>query len=460
MSPTDSIGDDLHSLIVRTDMAYAVPNDHAKNATEANEYHSVDTIATLPTWPAPLMPAAYHGLIGDIVRAVEPHTEADPVALVIQTLVAAGNAVGRNPHFMVGSDRHGLNLFTVLCGPTSSGGKGLSWSRVSHLFTLAGLGFLPNVKAGLASGEALIWQIRDPSGSGKEFDSGVSDKRLLIVEGEFASHLHIMARPRNTLSSQMRLAWDGSKLFNTVKGVPLSASNPHVSVIGHITPQELRRCIDGTELVNGFFNRFLPVMVRRSKDLPHGGEIDELIFEDLAGRLRSVLMRGMKMQRLQRSDTARKHWEILYPQLKGAGIGLVGAATSRAAAQVTRLSCIYAILDGVTAIEVSHTNAALAVWRYVTESTSYLFGGGFGDPDVEKLWMALLDSGTEGMSMTDIHRLFSNHSRPAVNALTTLQEQGYVRSEKLSTAGRPKLIWHAVQRSSVVGFDWPEEADL
>jgi hypothetical protein len=30
------------------------------------------------SWPAPLSAEAFHGLVGDIVRAVEPHSEADP----------------------------------------------------------------------------------------------------------------------------------------------------------------------------------------------------------------------------------------------------------------------------------------------------------------------------------------------------------------------------------------------
>jgi hypothetical protein len=34
---------------------------------------------TVPSWPE-LAPEALHGLAGDFVRMIEPHTEADPVA--------------------------------------------------------------------------------------------------------------------------------------------------------------------------------------------------------------------------------------------------------------------------------------------------------------------------------------------------------------------------------------------
>jgi hypothetical protein len=46
---------------------------------------------TLPPpagWPAPPAPAVYHELLGEIVTRSAPHTEADPVAILTQLLVA------------------------------------------------------------------------------------------------------------------------------------------------------------------------------------------------------------------------------------------------------------------------------------------------------------------------------------------------------------------------------------
>ncbi len=84
-------------------------------------------------WPDPLPTEALHGLAGDVVRTMEPHSESDPAALLLQTLAAFGNLVGREPHFMAESDWHGTNLFVVLVGATSKGRKGSSWSRVKTL---------------------------------------------------------------------------------------------------------------------------------------------------------------------------------------------------------------------------------------------------------------------------------------------------------------------------------------
>jgi hypothetical protein len=87
-------------------------------------------------WPV-MHEAAMHGLAGRVVRTIEPHTEADPNAILMQFLVAAGNAVGPNPcHFRDG-DYHRCKLFAVLAGITSKARKGTSWNRVRQVMSYA-----------------------------------------------------------------------------------------------------------------------------------------------------------------------------------------------------------------------------------------------------------------------------------------------------------------------------------
>ena len=52
-------------------------------------------------WPAPPDRAAFHGLPGQIVAKIAPHTEADPIAILIQLLVCAGALIGRDAYFQV-----------------------------------------------------------------------------------------------------------------------------------------------------------------------------------------------------------------------------------------------------------------------------------------------------------------------------------------------------------------------
>jgi hypothetical protein len=82
------------------------------------------------SWPKPLEDAAYHGIAGDFVGAIEPHTEADPVSLLVQLLTAIGNYLGRDAYYPVGAARHHANVFVLLIGETSRGRKGTGLAEV------------------------------------------------------------------------------------------------------------------------------------------------------------------------------------------------------------------------------------------------------------------------------------------------------------------------------------------
>ena len=69
-----------------------------------------------------------------------------------------------------------------------------------------------------------------------------------------------------------------------VKNSPAKATGAHISIVGHITRDELRRLLTQTESANGFANRFCWLAVKRSKCLPDGGAIDTVNFEDVVAR--------------------------------------------------------------------------------------------------------------------------------------------------------------------------------
>jgi hypothetical protein len=85
-----------------------------------------------PAWPQ-LNPAALTGLAGRIVDTIAPYSEADPVAILMHTLISLGNLVGPGPHARVEKDPHPARLFGVLVGRTGKGRKGLSWSTPGRL---------------------------------------------------------------------------------------------------------------------------------------------------------------------------------------------------------------------------------------------------------------------------------------------------------------------------------------
>jgi hypothetical protein len=74
-------------------------------------------------WPK-LSNKALHGLAGILTMAIDPYTEADLAAVLLNILTAFGNIVGSAPHFRIEHTSHPLRLFVALVGMTAKGRKG------------------------------------------------------------------------------------------------------------------------------------------------------------------------------------------------------------------------------------------------------------------------------------------------------------------------------------------------
>jgi Primase C terminal 2 (PriCT-2)/Protein of unknown function (DUF3987)/RepB DNA-primase from phage plasmid len=403
-------------------------------------------------WPT-MDGAAYHGLAGDVVHTIEPHTEADPVAVLIQVLIYFGNIVGGAPYYLIEADKHHTNLYGVLVGATSKARKGTSDGRARSVFTEADAQWVEDrIRGGLSSGEGFIDPIRDEvrKWNAKEqqfeiIDPGITDKRLMVVEAEFAGALTAMERPGNTLSVMVRKAWDGHKLATMTRHSPIKVTAPHVSIIGHSTQDDIRAGLTRTDAANGFANRFIFACIKRSKTLPHGGNLSPETIQALATRIKQAVEHASKAGRLTMTPEARETWEAVYPTLSAGQAGLLGAITARGEAQVIRLSLVYALLDGAEHVDVPHLKAALAVWEYCEASAAYIFGNALGDPVADEISIALQHAGRDGMSRTAIRDLFGRHrssDRVGV-ALALLVTKGRARVEHQTSGGRPVEMWFA-----------------
>jgi len=280
----------------------------------------------------------------------------------------------------------------------------------------------------------------------KKEDPGVEDKRLLVVEPEFASTLRVMRGESNILSGVIRSAWDSGDLNNLTKNSPARATGAHISLIVHITQDELRRELTATDAANGFANRFVWVCARRSQLLPFGGNIDTKVLDKSGRKLDSATKFARSVQQMRMSKNARKLWRKTYPVLAAEIPGLLGAVTSRAEPQVIRLAMIYALLDRSRFIQTSHLSAALAVWLYCEGSARYVFGDAIGDPTGDAILRELRQQ-PNGLTRNEIRELFSrNRSEAEISrALSFLLENSWVSCTPEQTGGRPSERWTATR---------------
>lgn len=400
---------------------------------------------------------ALYGLAGEVVKAIEPHSEADPVALLVQLLVSFGSVIGRSAHFEAEADRHYTNLFTVIVGESSRGRKGSSLGHIRRLLEEADAGWAGCITGGLTSGEGLVHHVRDEN---VDFMPRAvrESKRALVIESEFASVLRVQKREGNTLSTIIRQAWDTGNLNVMRRNHPDKATNAHISIIGHVTSDELRRCLQDTDAVNGYANRFLWVCARRSKKLPEGGYFNQTDISPLIVRLRGAVEFARTAGMMKRDEDARLLWRQIYSQLDDEiSSGRLGAIVSRAEAQVMRLACVYALLDCSEVVKRVHLEAAKAVWDYCVASARYIFSTHVLSKRAQKFLDALRDAADVGLNKTELYRRNGNRTDGVDEALAELREADFAISKSVPTAGRTEERWFVV-KADVRTCDFDEES--
>ena len=126
---------------------------------------------------------------------------------------------------------------------------------------------------------------------------------------------------------------------------------------------------------------------------------------------------------------------------------MAGKVLSRAEAQVMRLACVYAVLDGSLLVRLEHLKAAGALWDYCESSVRLVFGDALGDSNVEKLLAALKAASPNGMTKSEINvKVFGRHKKAAEMAtiLSDLLTAGLsCRRVGVGTGGRtPELDFY------------------
>ena len=286
----------------------------------------------------------------------------------------------------VGNTWHHTRQFMLHIGRSGRGRKGDAVSLISRiekaLKTLSPDATPKVHRGGLSSREGLVYLIHDGYSEGKTEVEAVLDKRLLVIESEFANVLHQGKREGNTLSAALRDCWDGVSMKPATKSSRLWATDPHIAMIGAVTPGELLGLMASRELTNGFANRFMMFWAERTKMLAFPRATRQEDVDALAQRVLGVLTfckaerwAEKDDMRVELSPEARKRYEKLYHgELNDNSAGeRITALIERRAPMLLRLAMLFALCDLTTTVEVHHINAALAWVRYSVESVKFIF---------------------------------------------------------------------------------------
>jgi hypothetical protein len=407
-----------------------------------------DDGTTVPTVPWPTLNAtAMHGTTGKIVNLVAQHTEADPAAILVQLMAQFGAAVGPGPHFIAGNDRHQAIINPLIVGRTNSGAKGTSLGVVDAIRRQALPWFDEFVTSGLSSAEGLIERVRDSSGDpeSKDYDSGVDDKRLMVIEPEYKSVLVRQKRDGNTLSATLRDAFDCRTLRTlTRQHNKLTATQPHIVIIGHVTPKEFRATLDDNDLAGGSVNRLLICLSRRSRLHSRFGNIPPKILSKAADLFDNAYKLAVQRGKVEFTEEFWAAWESAYRNLnRDRPDTRATDATARAVTIVLRLSLIYALVDGAEDIDADHLNAALALWAYCEDGARWLFSTYENEIQTENtggLAEFIRTGGPDGRTRTEISvDHFKRNTRAAeiTSQLMQLVHDGVVIEIKDETGARP-----------------------
>jgi hypothetical protein len=367
--------------------------------------------AAADLWPEPPAEAAYHGVLGDIVRAVTPMTEADPVAILGSLLAYVGGCMGNGRALYQGSTQT-ANLFIALVGDSSTGRKGTASSIARDVMGLAYPEWTKLIVSGLGSGEGLIGYLK------KVEDI---DHRAIVMESEFGRLLTVMAREGSTLSPVVRDAWDGVPMGRFLAREQAMVTRHHVSISAHVTVVELRQKLTNSDAANGFGNRFLWLAVRRTK-LVAFPESPKRVVQPYIKELHDAIEAAQGYGMLEWSPEAKTRWETMYAASAArARYGMLGAMLARSEAQVARLALLYALLDQATEVEAQHLAAAEALWAYSERSVAHIFGNSTGDRHADSLLSYLEEGPIEWMEARKALGLrYSTEMEDAVGTLVSL----------------------------------------
>jgi hypothetical protein len=426
------------------------PEQHMARISELSQ-------APEPPKPEPTPPdlnaPAFYGKLGEMIRTIDPLTEADPYGILAATLVMLGNWIGRRYYLRIGADRHYAAQQLIITGQSALSRKGTACNLAKAAMQVFDSDWhRDNIFYSLNSGQGIAQTVAQRNADASQTNAN-GDKRALFIAEEFADVLRKSQQRDNTILQVLRLAWDGSILENTSITHRIRVHGATVSLIGMITESELRQLLDPAQLATGSYNRMGFLVVNRSKELlGHPPEITDENFsamrqirekvDALPGRYQlapDCVSAPIKLSApaLKISIEIKKRWET-------AGVNLVEQANSRAFMHVLRFALIYAVADGSNIIEPAHLEAAEHLVARMVDGVRRQATAELSDAIAQRILTHMREDPSEMLSRTGItHGVFSRNvpARDVENAIRTLMNLGLLQAQMVTTKGRPATMY-------------------
>lgn len=399
----------------------------------------------------------FYGIAGEFAKEACQQSEADPIGVLMHFLTWVGAYFGGNAILRLGDVEAPPRLFSVTAS-SSGGGKGTAAAPVRKLMLeyvnikLKQIGLNPALyrDGPMSSGEGLAWAVRDPADTedddGNPTDKGVTDKRLMILEEEFAAVLQVARREGNTVSAAIRRFWDSGSFSPLTKNNRVTVTDAHVCFVGHITYEELVKRLEQSEYSSALASRILWTCVRRPKIVPIPKSIPIARMLQYSDQLAEAIEFASETTDLSLTEDALTIWQDLAISLAREDAPM----SERARVQVLRIACIFALLEKKGQVDPQHLEAATHIWKYCVCSITYIFETE-EDEAARKIVAALRKHGALTTTQIRIGVFQQNISSAEMNtALKALEAKGRVQRTTKARSdgkrGKPATVFELVRK--------------
>lgn len=397
-------------------------------------------LQALPTGDFPSDPGdeCYSDLAGQVADELAKQTVASRVGLLVSVLTYAGCVMGVHTYY------HGKkpsNPFTTLVGESASGKKTTTMKAVMEALQddrVFGRQDMARID-GLGSGEGIIGTVRRRVDKSGGFWTGA------MISSEMGGQLKVAAREGSILSTVIRQAYDGDSIANITKGSDIEVAGWEYQMGGlmGITPDELRDLLEGgTEVANGFANRFVWVPVREREGVSVPGTQRYTLSDPTATMLKAALTHAVASRGQPMSiDTEAVELLDRYYQFLGTLKG-DGGLTRRLADSALRFALARAAIERRDDVTRADVKRSILLTEYARAGLGWVFGAVIASEDAENVMQALVAVGGE-LKLSQIGPV-AFKSKGAGNrvdrALKELFRAKLVESYVLKTSGRSATV--------------------